>query len=114
MEGSVKLENLMIAANCNTTTNALDFNASVKLIAYAAANSILILDPYHINDQVPKVLFSLRGHSERVNAVQWLNDRSLVSVSTDKTWIVWAFEEGKDPRKPESWTFMRRYSDAHD
>ena len=50
MEGSVKLENLMIAANCNTTTNTLDFNPSKKLIAYAAANSILILDPYHIND----------------------------------------------------------------
>ena len=50
MEGSIKLENLMIAANCNTTTNALDFNPSKKLIAYAAANSILILDPYHIND----------------------------------------------------------------
>ena len=114
MEGSVKLENLMIAANCNTTTNALDFNSKVKLIAYSAANSILILDPYHVQGSVPKVLFSLRGHTDRVNAVQWINDRTLVSVSSDKSWIVWAYEEGKDPRKPESWNYMRRYNEAHD
>jgi hypothetical protein len=38
----------MIAANCNTTNNALDYNQKTKLIAYAAANSLLILDPYYI------------------------------------------------------------------
>jgi len=91
MDRTVSIENLMIAANCNTVVNALDFNPKTKLIAYAAANSILILDPYHVNGNVPKVLFSLRGHTERINGLQWLNERSLVSVSTDKSLIVWAF-----------------------
>ena len=69
MEGEVSIDNLMIAANCNTTINALDFNATNKLVAYAAANSILIMDPYHLEGNIPKVLFSLKGHQERVNAV---------------------------------------------
>lgn len=66
------IQNLMIAANCNTVVNALDFNKSLQLVAYAAANSILILDPYHRIEgakQVPKVLFSLRGHQDRVNGL---------------------------------------------
>jgi len=67
-----------------------------------------------VQGSVPKVLFCLRGHTDRVNAVQWINDSTLVSVSSDKSWIVWAFVEGKDPRDPESWNFMRRYAEAHD
>lgn len=70
MESSqVQIENLMIAANCNTTLNSIAFNPTHRLVAYSAANSILILDPNHINDCIPKVLFSLRGHTQRVNAL---------------------------------------------
>jgi WD40 repeat protein len=85
------ITNLMIAANCNTVINGVAFNKTFRLAAYAAANSILILDPYHVNGSIPKVLFSLRGHSDRVNGLQWLNDHTLVSVSTDKSFIVWSF-----------------------
>ena len=59
----------MIAANCNTVQNAISYNKQHKLVAYAAANAVLILDPYHDKGAIPKVLFSLKGHSERVNAV---------------------------------------------
>lgn len=107
MEDAIKIDNVMIAANCNTTTNAFDFNPHVKLVAYSAANSILILDPYHVDSNVPKVLFSLRGHTERVNGLQWLTANSLISVSTDKSWILWAYKEGSDPKDPASWTFKR-------
>jgi hypothetical protein len=69
MEDAISIENLMIAANCNTTLNSLDFNPVNNLIAYAAANSVLILDPYHLDLPLPKVLFSLRGHTDRVNGV---------------------------------------------
>ena len=48
MEIVYKIENMMIAANVNTVINGLDFNRTHKLIAYAAANSVLILDPYAI------------------------------------------------------------------
>jgi WD40 repeat protein len=88
----------MIAANCNTVMKAFAFNRAHKLIAYAAANSILILDPYHINSSVPKVVFSLRGHSERVNGVEWLNENTLVSISADKSLIFWSFTLGSDPK----------------
>lgn len=73
MESQIGIENLMIAANCNTVVNAISYNKLNKLVAYAAANSVLILDPYHINGCVPKVIVSLRGHTDRVNAVQWIN-----------------------------------------
>lgn len=48
MEATSQIENLMIAANVNTVINGLDFNKTLRLIAYVAANSVLILDPYHI------------------------------------------------------------------
>lgn len=44
---SITIENLMIATNVNTVTSGLDFNKSNKLVAYAAANSVLIMDPYY-------------------------------------------------------------------
>lgn len=108
------VENLMIAANCNTVYHALAFNTKHHIVAYAAANSVLIMDPYHIKDSIPKVLFSLKGHTDRVNAVSWLTDRILVSISTDKSIIVWAFNQGLDPRDPLSWTFKKVITDAHE
>jgi WD40 repeat protein len=110
---AISLDNLMIAANCNTVVNVLSFNATSKLIVYAAANSVLVMDPYHIEGSVPKVLFSLRGHSDRVNSVQWLSDRSLVSISSDKSIIIWAHEQGADPRNPASWAFKKVFENAH-
>lgn len=48
MEGiKLEFEQEFITANTNTTLRALDFNKHNKLVAYSAANSILIMDPYH-------------------------------------------------------------------
>ena len=67
-----RVDNLMISANCNTVPKSLCYNPSLRLLAYASANTVLILDPYHsVKDSttVPKVLYSLRGHEARVNGV---------------------------------------------
>ena len=54
----------MIAANANTVPNAIAFNRTYKIVAYAAANAVLIMDPYYRSGEktIPKVLFSLKGH----------------------------------------------------
>lgn len=110
----IKIDNLMIAANCNTVINGFSFNKSNKLIAYAAANSILILDPYHIQGNVPKVLFCLRGHQDRVNGLMWLNTNHLVSISSDKSFFVWGYTKDSDPKDPKNWTYKRVYENAHE
>lgn len=107
------ITNLMIAANCNTVINALEYNKDIKLIAYAAANSVLILDPYHINNSIPKVIFSLRGHKDRINAVQWLDQSTLVSISSDKSIIIWSYLKGTDPKDPLNWSKTKVFEDAH-
>lgn len=87
-----QVENLMIAANCNTVLKAIAYNKSANLIAYAAANTVLILDPEHYNDSVPKVLFTLRGHIGRVNSVCWLTKQILATVSVDQSFILWGYQ----------------------
>ena len=93
----------MIAANANTVIHAIAHNKKHSVLAYAAANSILILDPYHYNSNnnqnIPKVLFSLKGHQDRVNGVIWLNENILVSISADKSIIIWSFDN-EEPRIP--------------
>ena len=42
----------MISANTNTVLRALDYNTTHKLVAYAAANSVLIMDPYHTTTKI--------------------------------------------------------------
>ena len=37
----------MIAANANTVFNAMAYQAENRLVAYAASNTVLLLDPYH-------------------------------------------------------------------
>lgn len=101
------VENVTIAANCNTVYHSIAFNKKYLIVAYAAANAMLIMDPYHINNSIPKVLFSLKGHTERINAVSWLTVRLLVTVSTDKSIIIWGFNEGSDPKDPISWNFKK-------
>jgi WD40 repeat protein len=104
----------LITANVNTVQNSIAFNKEHKLIAYTAANTVLICDPHHYGKNVPKVLFSLRGHTERVNGVMWLTSSALVSVSSDKSLIIWSFSDDKNPREPQSWNYNRVYKDAHD
>jgi WD40 repeat protein len=97
-----KVENLTIAANSNTVLNAITFNKVHKIVAYCTSNTILIMEPNHYKESVPKVLFSLKGHSERVNAISWLSDDILVSVSADKSVILWTFKG--DPKDYTSWS----------
>ena len=89
----------MIAANANTVFKAMDYNANNKLVAYAASNNVLMLDPFYETESpvegsaplaTPKVLFGLTGHTTRINAVQWLNSNVIVSIGGDeKTIIAW-------------------------
>jgi WD40 repeat protein len=62
---------------------------------------------------VPSVKFSLKGHTDRVNGVQWINHRILASVSSDKSVIIWSFEN-EDPLNPLNWTMQRVFTDAHE
>ena len=88
---SVKVENLSIATNLNTTFKAFDFSAENGLIAFASANLVCILKQNYYNNKHPKVLLTLKGHSDRVNSVQWLTPELLVSVSVDTSIILWKY-----------------------
>ena len=112
----------MIAANSNTVFNAMAYQAENRLVAYAASNTVLLLDPYHETAhaeaggtqkslQTPKVICSLNAHTTRVNAVGWLTKNLLVSIGGDELCIVvW---ESADPRRPDSWTVKQRIEGAH-
>lgn len=71
------------------------------------------MDPYYTDKTVPKVLFSLKGHTDRVNSVMWLSERILVSVSTDKSMIIWGYTEGSNPREYQNWTFKKGHANIH-
>ena len=106
----------MIAANSNTIFKAMEYQEEVKLVAYAASNSVLILDPYHKTGslETPKVLFCLNGHTTRINAVQWLNPNLIVSIGGDEmVIIVWERKQGSDAKSPESWREAWKMKDAH-
>ena len=110
----------MIAANANTVFNAMDYQADNKLVAYAASNTVLLLDTYHrttYGDKgeksipTPKVIGSLNVHTSRVNAVQWISNNLLVSIGGDEKGI--AIWEAKDPRDPASWAVKQYIKEAH-
>ena len=42
-----RFENVMIAANSNTVFKAMDYEPETKLVAYAASNNVLMMDPFH-------------------------------------------------------------------
>ena len=75
LDFNVSLDAIM--ANTNTVFKAISYNPTQKLTAYACANMVLIADT--INSR--RVYFSLNGHENRVNCVQWLDSTNLVSVS---------------------------------
>lgn len=65
---SDKIKCKMIAANCNTVLNAADFDNKWQTLAYASSNLI------HIYDTIKaKTYLTLKGHSQRVNVVRWIN-----------------------------------------
>lgn len=119
----MQIESVMIAANANTVFKAIDYDQESKLVAYAASNQVLILDPFFKTAradadspllETPKVLFGLRGHTTRINAVQWLNTNLIVSIGGDeKVVTVWGRTAGADPRNPLSWRSIWTMKDAH-
>jgi hypothetical protein len=58
----------MIAANCNTLLSGADYNMNYEVLAYASANLIHIYDIKTV-----KTHLTLKGHSDRVNSVKWMN-----------------------------------------
>ena len=84
------METEAIATNLNTVFKAFDFEPNTGLVAYASANLVCLLDQ---SSEHPRVLFTLNEHKDRVNAVRWLNSKQIVSVSADKSVIVWGCEE---------------------
>lgn len=117
-----KFKNVMIAANANTVFNSMAYQAQNRLVAYAASNTVLLLDPYHEtqledvksqqrNISTPKVICSLNAHTTRVNAVGWLTKNLLVSIGGDEMCIVvW---ESADPRRPDAWKVKQKIEGAH-
>ena len=97
----VKVENLCIATNLNTTFKAFDFSLSNGLIAYASSNLICILKHNYYNGKHPKVLLTLKGHTDRVNSVQWLTPELLVSVSVDNSIILWKYSPPNSDLTPD-------------
>jgi hypothetical protein len=62
------MRNTMIAANTNTVFKAISFCSATRLVAYAANNTVLIMEPQQDGEN-PRVLCSLNRHVTRVNAV---------------------------------------------
>ena len=60
--------NSLIAANTNTVFNAIHYEENTRLIAYAASNSVMVLDhtltKMHGGKvlRMPKVIFVLNAH----------------------------------------------------
>ena len=111
----------MIAANANTVFNAMSYQPDCKLVAYAASNTVLILDTYHETKYdsegeekaipTPKVICSLNAHTTRVNAVQWISRNLLVSIGGDEKGIViWETREARDPKQ---WQMKQHIENAH-
>ena len=110
---NVSIKNLSIATNLNTVFGAFDFQASNGLIAYASANLVCILDQFNQGGKYPKILFTLKGHKERVNTVKWLNPSLLVSVSVDKSIIIWTYDAAKSIYLHTSWMLKQHIQGAH-
>ena len=105
------MTNESIACNLNTVFRAFDFQKENNLIAYSSANLVCILDQWHIKGKYPKVLFTLNGHSERVNAVRWISHDILISISVDKSIIIWTYID--DPKVHNNWKIAQRIENAH-
>ena len=71
----------MISTNCNTVLNSMDYLENSNCLIFAASNLVHV---YNLDDN--KILFSLKGHKDRVNCVKVFSNTkftSIVSCSTD-------------------------------
>ncbi|XP_030766678.1 probable elongator complex protein 2 [Sitophilus oryzae] len=92
-------KNSYISSNCNPVpTTALDCSYK-NIIAYGSCNAVLVYDPQYGSGG--KVIYTLVGHSNRVNSVRWIRgsipDKSqeLISGASDGNIIVWTFKNDK-------------------
>lgn len=68
-EAPLRLAPAFIGAGCNRDPNALDWNRSANLLAYAAGPLVVI---YNAHEQVISIVGVLRGHKADVNCVRWV------------------------------------------
>ena len=74
---SFEVQCSQILANTNTVFKAVSYNEERKVLAYACANQVLI----STTSDRPQVLYSLGGHTARVNSVAWIDANTVISVS---------------------------------
>jgi len=66
-----------------------------------------------VGETHPLVVLSLSGHKDRVNSVKWLSSSLLVSISSDKSVIIWTFEKG-GIRDKSKWSIKQQIEKAHE
>ncbi|RXG62316.1 putative elongator complex protein 2 [Armadillidium vulgare] len=83
---------IYLSAGVNQTKKCLDWNCDINLIAYAAANRIILYDP--LNFYV--VGISKENHGSFINCIQWIVTKSkekyLLTTSTDGSAKFWVYE----------------------
>ncbi|BET03304.1 Elongator complex protein [Nesidiocoris tenuis] len=92
-----------VSAGCNLTPRTLDWLGSHNLIAYGSHSSVHIYKPEDSESNGGKVIQTLCGHKNRVNAVRWLNtlgeSRAVVpeiaTASSDSMVRVWSLVDGE-------------------
>ena len=104
-KSSIEVNLEMMAANCSTIRNII---AIKEHIFYCIKNTILVYD-YHRH----KTLYSLNGHSGRVNNISLLETNegttALCSVDTENAMIIWR----TDNVESMNWT-KQVYKNAHE
>eukprot|EP01087_Luapelamoeba_hula_P017861 TRINITY_DN5671_c0_g1_i1.p1 TRINITY_DN5671_c0_g1~~TRINITY_DN5671_c0_g1_i1.p1 ORF type:complete len:856 (-),score=120.02 TRINITY_DN5671_c0_g1_i1:78-2645(-) len=89
--GAAVVRPLVVSVGCNRNAHAAAWShfahqpTLTGLVAYGAQNMVALYCP---SDYAVK--HTLRGHQDRVNAVAWINDKHVVSASSDTTLIVWS------------------------
>ncbi len=97
--------------------NALAYLPSHNLIAFAAGNTICIMRPGHYDPEDIssfKVLYTLEGHTDRVNGVMWVegaNPPLLLSISADMTVIFRSFTG--DGTSHAQWGTPKIFKEVH-
>ncbi|KAB7503692.1 putative cytosolic iron-sulfur protein assembly protein Ciao1, partial [Armadillidium nasatum] len=83
---------IYLSAGVNQTKKCLDWNCDINLIAYAAANRVILYDP--LNFYV--VGISKENHGSFINCIQWIITKSkeqyLLTTSTDGSAKFWVYE----------------------
>jgi hypothetical protein len=98
----IDVECMSILANTNTVFNAISYNKERSILAYACANQVLL----STTTDKPRVMFSLDGHTARVNSVVWVDTNTVVSVS-DKIVIHQCQSSNEDHHQGQSWITLQ-------